>query len=217
MTRTFFRKKRSLSVFPPPTRLPVMAGTRKRLLPWWMKGSAFLAIVALAGALGLWWAHSRAQRAWQAHKDLLASQGDSIDWRDFEEMQADLTSSSILNDRSRLEALLPDNSVRGWNLPEDYRGWRSGQTYPFHRVYLPKRSQGVHHSREESLRVLEASYHAPYDRWTSAFLDQSGVEHDFIHLPEHGIRGNGHIVMLELNNHEVADLVIAWLDEKLHR
>ena len=50
----------------------------------------------------------------------------------------------------------------------------------------------------------EASYHAPYDHCTSAFLRQAGVKHDFVRLADVGIRGNGHMMMLEKNNLEIA-------------
>ena len=63
--------------------------------------------------------------------------------------------------------------------------------------------------------VAEASYHAVYDHVTSAFLTQAGVEHDYIELADRGLRGNGHMVMLEQNNHEIADLLINWLSSKL--
>ena len=63
--------------------------------------------------------------------------------------------------------------------------------------------------------VAEASYHAVYDHVTSAFLTQAGVEHDYIELADHGLKGNGHMVMLEQNNHEIADLLIDWLSSKL--
>lgn len=59
--------------------------------------------------------------------------------------------------------------------------------------------------------VAESSYHAAYDHATSAFLQQAGVEHDFIRLEEHGIHGNGHMVMLEQNSHTIADLLLEWL------
>lgn len=57
----------------------------------------------------------------------------------------------------------------------------------------------------------EASYHAPYDHGTSAFLTQAGVSHDFLRLADHGIRGNGHMIMLEKNNLEVAGVLQDWI------
>jgi pimeloyl-ACP methyl ester carboxylesterase len=62
--------------------------------------------------------------------------------------------------------------------------------------------------------TAEASYHAPYDHCTSEFLVQAGVEHDFMRLAERGLCGNGHMVMLEKNNHEVADVLIEWLNTR---
>jgi pimeloyl-ACP methyl ester carboxylesterase len=57
----------------------------------------------------------------------------------------------------------------------------------------------------------EASYHSPYDHGTSAYLTQAGVEHDFIRLADHGIRGNGHMMMLEKNNLEIAAFIRRWI------
>ena len=59
--------------------------------------------------------------------------------------------------------------------------------------------------------VSEASYHAAYDHLTSAFLTQAGVDHDFFYLADENFKGNGHMVMLEKNNHEIADFMIEWL------
>ena len=59
--------------------------------------------------------------------------------------------------------------------------------------------------------VSEASYHAPYDYCTSRYLAQAGVKHDFVSLPEAGIRGNGHMMMLEKNNLEIATLLEGWV------
>ena len=60
--------------------------------------------------------------------------------------------------------------------------------------------------------TAEASYHAPYDHGTSRFLRQAGVEHDFVRLADAGIRGNGHMMMLEKNNLEIADFLRRWVD-----
>ena len=60
----------------------------------------------------------------------------------------------------------------------------------------------------------EASYHAPYDHCTSAFLRQAGVEHDFVRLSEAGIGGNGHMMMLEKNSADVSALIMKWLAGK---
>jgi pimeloyl-ACP methyl ester carboxylesterase len=62
--------------------------------------------------------------------------------------------------------------------------------------------------------TAEASYHAPYDHCTSKFLRQAGVEHDFVRLESVGIRGNGHMMMLEKNNLEIAAFLRRWLEAK---
>ncbi len=58
----------------------------------------------------------------------------------------------------------------------------------------------------------EASYHAPYDHCTSQYLAQAGVTNTFIRLADRGIRGNGHMMMIESNNAEIAGVIAEWLD-----
>jgi pimeloyl-ACP methyl ester carboxylesterase len=57
----------------------------------------------------------------------------------------------------------------------------------------------------------EASYHWPYDAGTVAFLRQAGVKVDHIKLPEIGIKGNAHFMMMEKNNREVLQQVLNWM------
>jgi len=59
--------------------------------------------------------------------------------------------------------------------------------------------------------TAEASYHALYDHWTAKYLEQAGVKNTYIRLDDYGIRGNGHLVMLEKNNLEVAQLLSDWM------
>jgi pimeloyl-ACP methyl ester carboxylesterase len=61
----------------------------------------------------------------------------------------------------------------------------------------------------------EASYHAPYDHNTVAYLRQAGVETTFIRLADIGVRGNGHMLMIEKNNAEIAAVAAAWLAKTL--
>jgi pimeloyl-ACP methyl ester carboxylesterase len=60
--------------------------------------------------------------------------------------------------------------------------------------------------------VGEASYHASYDHCTSKYLHQAGVPHEMMKLAELGIRGNGHMMMLEKNNLAIAGAIADWLD-----
>ena len=50
----------------------------------------------------------------------------------------------------------------------------------------------------------EASYHASYDHCTAQYLTQAGVKNSFVRLADRGIKGNGHMMMLERNNLAVA-------------
>jgi pimeloyl-ACP methyl ester carboxylesterase len=59
--------------------------------------------------------------------------------------------------------------------------------------------------------TTEASYHAAYDHCTVKYLAQAGVKVTALRLSDHGIHGNGHMVMLEKNNLQVAGLIVGWL------
>jgi pimeloyl-ACP methyl ester carboxylesterase len=60
----------------------------------------------------------------------------------------------------------------------------------------------------------EASYHAPYDHCTARFLRQAGVKRvSYVKLEDLRIHGNGHMMMLEKNNAEIAEVAARWLDE----
>jgi pimeloyl-ACP methyl ester carboxylesterase len=63
--------------------------------------------------------------------------------------------------------------------------------------------------------TAEASYHAPYDHCTVKYLEQAGVRPAWIKLGEVGIHGNGHMMMLEKNNQDIADVMVKWLDKAL--
>ncbi|MEJ1977205.1 MAG: hypothetical protein WDN49_14950 [Acetobacteraceae bacterium] len=59
----------------------------------------------------------------------------------------------------------------------------------------------------------EASYHAVYDHCTARYLTQAGVANDFVRLPDQGIHGNAHMMMLEKNNLEIAAFLDKWMAE----
>ncbi len=61
----------------------------------------------------------------------------------------------------------------------------------------------------------EASYHAPYDHCTVKYLEQAGVHPTWIKLAEIGVHGNGHMMMLEKNSQEIAQVMAKWLARAL--
>jgi hypothetical protein len=61
----------------------------------------------------------------------------------------------------------------------------------------------------------EASYHASYDHCTAQYLAQAGVKNSFIRLADRGIRGNGHMMMLEKNNAEIAAVMSRWMEKTI--
>jgi pimeloyl-ACP methyl ester carboxylesterase len=63
--------------------------------------------------------------------------------------------------------------------------------------------------------IAEASYHATYDHCTAAYLTQAGVKNTTIRLADIGIRGNGHMMMLEKNSDRIAEVMLDWLKTAL--
>jgi len=57
----------------------------------------------------------------------------------------------------------------------------------------------------------ESSYHSAYDHCTAKYLEQAGVHPKWIRLPDAGIHGNGHMMMLEKNSAEIAAFMSRWL------
>jgi pimeloyl-ACP methyl ester carboxylesterase len=68
-----------------------------------------------------------------------------------------------------------------------------------------------------ALVTAEASYRATYDHCTVKFLKQAGVAATHIVLAELGIRGNGHMMMLEKNNLDISKVIADWLDQHVGR
>jgi pimeloyl-ACP methyl ester carboxylesterase len=103
----------------------------------------------------------------------------------------------------------PSELEREWrDAPEP--GKRSFWTLKEHTRTLP---------RFRNIPVLivtaEASYHHEYDYLTHEFLTRAGVAHDFISLETLGIHGNGHMMMMEKNNLEIASVLAGWLKKKI--
>jgi hypothetical protein len=47
------------------------------------------------------------------------------------------------------------------------------------------------------------------------FLKQVGCQIEMVRLRDYGIYGNGNLMLLDKNNHEVFTLIRDWLDRKL--
>jgi pimeloyl-ACP methyl ester carboxylesterase len=59
--------------------------------------------------------------------------------------------------------------------------------------------------------TAESSGHEAADRETAAFLRSCGADVDELRLGELGIHGNGHAMMLERNNADIASLITDWI------
>ncbi len=58
----------------------------------------------------------------------------------------------------------------------------------------------------------EASLLAHGDAATAAFLRQAGCGAEHVPLADHGVHGNGHLMMLERNSRDVLAVILDWLD-----
>lgn len=58
----------------------------------------------------------------------------------------------------------------------------------------------------------QASYHSAYDYCTAAYLQQAGVQVDFVNLTSHGITGNGHFMFVEKNSLDIAPFAEGFFD-----
>lgn len=63
-------------------------------------------------------------------------------------------------------------------------------------------------------------------RWKASFaqcreyaasIEREGGDVTFLHLPEIGMRGNSHMMMLDKNNLAVADVLLRWIDSHIDR
>jgi pimeloyl-ACP methyl ester carboxylesterase len=61
----------------------------------------------------------------------------------------------------------------------------------------------------------EASFHAPYEHCTIKYLRQAGVKPTWMDLGRQGVHGNGHMMMLEKNSDQIAELIVQWLGKSV--
>jgi pimeloyl-ACP methyl ester carboxylesterase len=63
----------------------------------------------------------------------------------------------------------------------------------------------------------DAGYHSAYDNCTAEYLTQAGVKNTHVYLGDVGITGNGHMMMLEKNNQDIASFMANWLADNVER
>jgi len=71
----------------------------------------------------------------------------------------------------------------------------------------------------KDIRVLSISangtYHRVYDPCIPKWLNQAGVKTDFVRLEDVGMRGNGHMMMLEKNSDEIIKFIDGWVQKNV--
>lgn len=65
--------------------------------------------------------------------------------------------------------------------------------------------------------VGEASFHSVFSGCVASYLEQAGVDVEFVRLEEKDLRGNGHLMFMEKNNIEIAEKVVMPFLERLEK
>jgi pimeloyl-ACP methyl ester carboxylesterase len=63
--------------------------------------------------------------------------------------------------------------------------------------------------------TAEASFASPGNPGGVAYFKQAGCKAEELRLVDHGIHGNGHMMMVEKNNREVLKPILAWIDKNV--
>jgi pimeloyl-ACP methyl ester carboxylesterase len=61
----------------------------------------------------------------------------------------------------------------------------------------------------------EGGYHRIFDHCLANWLNQAGVQTEYVRMEDVGLPGNGHMMMLELNSKEIAQYIHSWLEENV--
>jgi pimeloyl-ACP methyl ester carboxylesterase len=64
--------------------------------------------------------------------------------------------------------------------------------------------------------VGAASYHYVYDHCTAKWLNQAGMQTDYVPLDSRGILGNAHEMMIEKNSDEIIRVIDGWIQDKVN-
>ena len=57
----------------------------------------------------------------------------------------------------------------------------------------------------------DGGYHREYDHCLAKWLNQAGVKTEYVEMEKVGLRGNGHMMMLEKNSADIAKYMGAWM------
>jgi pimeloyl-ACP methyl ester carboxylesterase len=114
-----------------------------------------------------------------------------------------LTYAPALSDPKELQFIRQDSA----DGPDETRCW--AQAAPAHQLPNLQKMPIL-------IVTSEASYHAPYDHCTVAYLQQAGVRPTWMQLAKIGIHGNNHMMMLEKNNQQIAAAMVGWLNKTVH-
>ena len=67
-----------------------------------------------------------------------------------------------------------------------------------------------------ALVTAEASFASPGSPGAAAYFKQAGCRAEELRLVDHGIHGNGHMMMVEKNNREVLAPIVAWIEKNVN-
>ncbi|MBV8522510.1 MAG: alpha/beta fold hydrolase [Acetobacteraceae bacterium] len=94
---------------------------------------------------------------------------------------------------------VPNSAPAG---PNEATCWRQGA--PVHKLL---NLQGI----PTMVMVSQSSFAAQTEVCMHQYLEQAGVKNDLIRLQDVGLKGNGHLMNVELNSDQIAQFLIDWL------
>ena len=112
-----------------------------------------------------------------------------------------ITFAPALTDASQL-VRVPQSAP---DSPDDQRCWTQGE---------PVRTLPNLRGIAIAVVISEASILTGRSQCVATFLNQAGVPAELIRLPNVGIHGNGHMMMLERNSDQIAAFLVGWLQKR---
>jgi pimeloyl-ACP methyl ester carboxylesterase len=113
-----------------------------------------------------------------------------------------LTYAPAVTPESPLEFVQQEQAER----PDLVKCWRQKE---------PARKLAAVGDRPIIYLAAEASFYAPYSHCTVGYLRQAGVDVSFVRLADIGLRGNGHMMMMERNSDAIAQVIVERLDKNI--
>ena len=165
------------------------------------------------------WSPSRPDRL--AVSDIISETGDTLVVRGSVTLTINLK-QPVVSDRNFVEVKLVGKSTE---FPREHIGVYASSLIPIppRLLYQRRNIRGsqlkvTDLSNYRGRRILvmtgteDVDHPRKLDESIVEWLNQNGAKADFIYLGDHGIVGNGHMMMLEKNSDALAEHIVSWIE-----